>query len=276
MKLREETSNLYRLIGMMLLFVLAITTQASFAGETASGADFERQFGDKKVNSQKWRRSTENRIQDLLDKQAITEVIYHLGRSLDRMDRGLMRSTYWPDAIEEHQDPEFPVFFTDAETNPAPGTYNDFPCRAMGGFANLSATQHRISNIVIELIDENKANAESYVVAHHVVGKKEKAREIAMYGRMLFNFEKRGDEWRIKRRLTVFDWFSDVPASGHFTDDYMDKFKGTRDTNQDGISGEWIDGSNTGRNDPSYDFLSLPSDADPFPGKGSCVFPIKK
>jgi hypothetical protein len=56
----------------------------------------------------------------------------------------------------------------------------------------------------------------------------------------------------------------------------MDKFKGTRDTNQDGKSGEFHDGSDTGRDDPSYQFLNLPSDADPMPGKGACDFPIKK
>lgn len=261
---------------MILLSFMAIVTQPSFAGETAAGAGFERQFSDEKTDSQKWRRTTENRIQDLLDKQAITDVINHLMRSLDRMDRGLMRSVYWPEAIEQHQDPEFPVFFTDAETNPAPGVYNSFACQAMAGFSTLRATQHRVSNIIIDLVDETHANAESYVWAFHLVGEEDKAREVTLYGRMMFNFEKRGDEWRVLQRYTVFDWFTDVPATGHFAKGYMDKFKGTRDTNQDGISGEWHDGSDTGRNDPSYQFLSLPSDADPFPGKNGCTFPIKK
>lgn len=84
MKIMQETTNLCRTIGAMLLFVLAITSQPSFAGETASGAVFERQFSDKKLDAQNWRRSTENRIHNLLDKQAITESIYHLDLSLDR------------------------------------------------------------------------------------------------------------------------------------------------------------------------------------------------
>ena len=276
MKMLRKKSSLYHSLVMMMLCVTAITAQFSFAGETASGAGFERKFSDERMDSQQWRRSTENRIQDLLDKEAIRDVINHLMRSLDRMDRGLMRSVYWPEAIEEHQDPEFPVFFSDAKKNPPPATYNEFPCQAMGGFATLRATQHRVSNVIIDLIDENSANAESYVWAFHLVGEGEKAREVTLYGRMLFNFEKRGDEWRVLRRHTIFDWFTNVPASGKFADGYMDKFKGTRDTNQDGKSGEWHDGSDTGRNDPSYDFLNLPSEADPMPGKGSCNFPLMK
>lgn len=275
MNILNKIPRLHRSVATMLLCVMAIATQPSFAGETANGAGFDRQLKDQKMDSQQWRRSTENRIQDMLDKQAITEVIYHLGRSLDRMDRGLMRSTYWEDAIEEHQDPEFPVFFSDAEKNPAPSTYNSFACQAMAGFSTLRTTQHRISNILIDLVDENHAKVESYVWAFHLVGEEDKAREVTLYGRMLFEFEKRGDEWRIKRRLTVFDWFTNVHATGHFADGYMDKFKGGRDRNQDGKSSEWHDGTDIGGNDPSYDFLSLPSEPDPFPDKNGCSFPIK-
>ena len=276
MNILMASSKLLRLGTLLTLCFMALASQPSFAGETANGAGFDRTFNDKETKSEQWRRSTENRIQDLLDKDAIKDVIYHMMRSLDRMDRGLMRSTYWPEAIEEHQDPEFPVFFSDAKTNPAPATYNSFACKAMQGFATLRATQHRVSNILIDLKDQNSANVESYVWAFHLVGEGDEAKEVTLYGRMMFNFEKRGDEWRILRRLTVFDWFTKVPATGKFADGYMDKFKGTRDTNQDGRSGEFHDGSDTRRNDPSYQFLNLPSDADPMPGKGACKFPITK
>lgn len=276
MNIIQKLPNLTRTLTILFLCLAVMATHQSFAGETAKGAGFDRTFSDKETLSKTWRRSTENRIQDLLDKEAIRDVINHLGRSLDRMDRGLMRSTYWPEAIEEHQDPEFPVFFTDANKSPAPATYNFFACQAMAGFATLRTTQHRISNVIIDLVDENSANVESYVWAFHLVGEQDKAREVTLFGRMMFNFEKRNDEWRILRRLTVFDWFTNVPATGNFADGYMDKFKGTRDTNQDGKSGEFHDGTDTGRDDPSYQFLNLPTDADPMPGTGACHFPIKK
>lgn len=263
-----------KIVAILFIFASIFASQFTLAGVESSQAGFERQFTDKTTQGKEWRRSTENRIQDLLDKEAIREVIYHLVRSLDRMDRGLMRSTYWPEAIEEHQDPEFPVFFTDAKSNPAPATYNNFACQAMKGFSTLRTTQHRVSNIIIDLKDENTANAESYVWAFHLVGEGDEAHEVTLFGRMLFNFEKRGDEWRILKRLTVFDWFTKVPATGHFAEGYKDKFKGSRDTNQDGKSSEWHDGSDLGRNDPSYDFLSLPSDPDPQAASKFCQFPL--
>lgn len=37
----------------------------------------------------------QNKLQIMLDKQDITEVIYRHARSLDRMDAELMKSTYW-------------------------------------------------------------------------------------------------------------------------------------------------------------------------------------
>lgn len=276
MKLKTKKTKLHRLFGLMLLSASAISMPYALAGETANGSGIERSAAVEHVASANWQKSAESRIQDLLDKEAIRDVINHLMRSLDRMDRGLMRSVYWPEAIEEHQDPEFPVFFSDEKNNPAPATYNEFPCQAMKGFATLRSTQHRVSNVIIDLVDEHSATAESYVWAFHLAGEGEKAREVTLYGRMMFKFEKRGDEWRVLRRHTIFDWFTNVLASGKFAEGYMDKFKGTRDTNQDGRSGEWHDGSDTGRNDPSYDYLNLPSEPDPIPSKGSCNFPLKK
>jgi hypothetical protein len=237
-------------------------------------------------------------MQKLQDRQAITDVINHFARALDRMDRGLMRSTYWPDAIEEHQDPEFPVFSWNRQANPAPETYNQFACLAIGtGFAGLRATQHQMTNVTIDLHDNGTtAGAEAYVWAWHLAGdgvpdndgvvEEGEAHEVLLFGRMLFWFEKREVEkdsqqwqWRILRRLTVFDWFSDVEASGAWSRNefggYLARYKGGRDRDQDGLADEWHNGepigdpemigsnSNNGE-DPSYLFLpNLPSDPDP-------------
>lgn len=103
----------------------------------------------------------QQKLQLLLDKQDITEVIFRHARSLDRMDAELMKSTYWEDAIEDHQDPIFPDLFF----------YNDnahaFVEPAMKGFEAIKITQHRISNVLIE-VDGDTATAESYVWAYHV------------------------------------------------------------------------------------------------------------
>ena len=79
----------------------------------------------------------EHKLQGLLDKQEITEVMYKFARALDRVDGDLMKSTYWEDAVEEHQDPIFPEQF---HWN---GNAHEFVPNAMEGFKMLKATQHR-------------------------------------------------------------------------------------------------------------------------------------
>lgn len=172
----------------------------------------------------------EKRIQELLDKQEITEVIYKLARSLDRMDGELMKSTYWEDAIDEHQDPLFPVF-----------RYNDnahaFVPIAMKGFETLKYTQHRFSNILIEIEGET-AKAETYVYAYHVHEENGIDKEGILGGRCLFEFSKRNHEWKISYRLTLFDWNQNLNATAIWGEEYEDKYRGFRD-----------------KTDPSYQFI---------------------
>ncbi|MGF1871557.1 nuclear transport factor 2 family protein [Photobacterium indicum] len=137
----------------------------------------------------------QQQLQQLLDKQEMTEVMYKFARALDRVDGKLMKSTYWEDAIEEHQDPIFPDLFF----------YNDnahaFVEPAMEGFRALKTTQHRISNPLIE-IDGDTATAECYV-------------------------------WKIKHRSTVFDWNQNQDATAIWAESYSDKYRGKRDKNDD-------------------------------------------
>jgi len=165
--------------------------------------------------------TTEEKIQALWDKQEISEVINKFARSLDRMDGELMKACYWEDATEEHQDPIYPDLFQ----------WNDkawpFVPIAMKGFENLKVTQHRISNILIEL-DGDKATAEAYVWAYHIHEEDGVDKEGVLYGRHNFRFEKRNDEWRIKHRSTIFDWNANQDASAVWGEGYADKLKGKR------------------------------------------------
>lgn len=177
-------------------------------------------------------KTTEEKVLELWDKQAISEVIIKFARALDRMDGDLMKSTYWPDAIEEHQDPIYPDLFH----------WNDnahtFVPIAMKGFEALETSQHRISNILIEL-DGDTAKAEAYVYAYHVA-KDEKGvdHEGILGGRHLFNFVKKGDTWKIQHRNTIFDWNRNNKASAVWSEKFEDKYRGQRD-----------------KSDASYDYL---------------------
>lgn len=44
----------------------------------------------------------DNRLEILLDKQAITEVLHRSCRGMDRLDMDLIESVYWPDSEDLH------------------------------------------------------------------------------------------------------------------------------------------------------------------------------
>ncbi|MFA8436908.1 MAG: nuclear transport factor 2 family protein [Marinifilaceae bacterium] len=159
------------------------------------------------------------KLQQVWDRQEIEQLMYRHARSLDRMDAELMKSTYWPEGIEEHQDPIYPELFH----------WNDnawkFVPEAMKGFENLKITQHRISNILIEL-DGDKATAETYVWAYHVhTDENGVDHEGILGGRHHFRLEKRNDEWRIMHRSTVFDWNQNQKATAVWSDKFNDKYR---------------------------------------------------
>jgi len=159
------------------------------------------------------------KLQQVWDRQEIEQLMYRHARSLDRMDAELMKSTYWSEGIEEHQDPIYPEHFF----------WNDnawkFVPEAMKGFTNLKITQHRISNILIEL-DGDKAAAETYVWAYHVhTDENGVDHEGILGGRHHFKLEKRNDEWRIMHRSTIFDWNQNQKATAVWSDKFDEKYR---------------------------------------------------
>ncbi len=80
--------------------------------------------------------------------------------------------------------------------------------------AKFAATQHRLSNVTIE-IDGDAALVESYVLAYHVVvdGEGDGRTMITFNGRYIDRFESRDDVWRIARRTLRMDW-SDISPMG--------------------------------------------------------------
>jgi 3-phenylpropionate/cinnamic acid dioxygenase small subunit len=168
------------------------------------------------------------KLQQVWDRQEIEQLMYRHARSLDRMDAELMKSTYWPEGIEEHQDPIYPELFH----------WNDnawkFIPEAMKGFKKLKVTQHRISNVLIELKGDNKATAETYVLAYHVhTDENGVDHEGILGGRHFFDLEKRGDEWRIMHRVTAFDWNQNQKASAVWSEKFDNKYKAKRDKTDD-------------------------------------------
>lgn len=161
------------------------------------------------------------RVQALLDKQAIHEVLCRYCRALDRCDIEMMRGVYWEDAHDAHG-----VFEGNAQA---------FATFIIQGIQDwFEQATHAISNVLIEL-DGNLAWSESFLFSYCRVGNtREKveavfgpeyaarqvygagapaAHDFVMGGRYVDKMEKRGEEWRILRRTVVLDWSQNFPST---------------------------------------------------------------
>ena len=94
------------------------------------------------------------RLQRLLDKDDCTELVHKLARAIDRCDAGLVETVFHPDATDDHGGYK--------------GSARDFVPWVMEVLAGMRRTQHIIGNVLIE-IDGDRAQGESYFIAHHVL-----------------------------------------------------------------------------------------------------------
>jgi hypothetical protein len=133
-----------------------------------------------------------NEVQRLLDKQAIIEVLYRYARGVDRSDRSVLETVYWPDAMDDH------IVFRGS---------GDALLDYLASAVSAMRTAHRISNVLIEFETTAIAHCESYVWAYHNMPVDAAREDVVFGGRYLDRFEKRGPEWRIAHRQLVMDYF---------------------------------------------------------------------
>lgn len=136
----------------------------------------------------------DKRVSDLIDKQEIVDALMRYTRGIDRVDLELIESAFHPDAIDNH--------------GPVKGSVRDLIAHAQKVFPTFHVSQHRISNIQIELHGD-KANVESYLLAIHVIN--EPAVEELVFGRYIDLFERRNSEWKIANRMVVIDYSTTTP-----------------------------------------------------------------
>ena len=105
---------------------------------------------------------------------------------VDRLDPDVMKSAYWPEAIDEH--------------GSFVGNGHEFVEYCMTAHLKWAWTMHSIYNHQIELDDDGThATGQIYNVTH--LGRADSADIDVWYGRYLDQYEKRGDEWRILHRV---------------------------------------------------------------------------
>lgn len=166
----------------------------------------------------------EKLLTELLDKQAISDVIMTYARAIDRLDEAMLRSVFHPDSQHAHgfvgpsSDPSLPS---------KPGAPLDFVAYAFDVLNTHTRTHHQLGNIFIEL-DGEDAYAESYFTAYHRMRPKgdpaaapnawDTEMDFWVGGRYLDRFQKREGVWKISHRTGLTDWMRTEPPAcqGYF------------------------------------------------------------
>jgi hypothetical protein len=139
------------------------------------------------------------RLQALLDKQAIREVVYRYCRGIDRYDLELVRSCYHPGATDDHGSFSGPV--------------DEFLLWVDRLLSRYTLTMHLVGNVLIELDESgDTAACETYGVSLHKSDDPKPYMNLATGFRYLDRFERRDDEWRIAERTAVGEWSLRIPA----------------------------------------------------------------
>jgi hypothetical protein len=149
-------------------------------------------------------------IQQLLDKQAISEALYRRARAGDRADAKLAHTCYHPGATERHG--EFDGLAADfidkvSFTRPRPGS----PIKGMF---------HFLSNILVDFTDDDNAFVESYHVAWVQMTD---GNDAVIGGRYFDRFGRREGRWAITHRDVIFDWSRVEPETAKFWDKHPAK-----------------------------------------------------
>jgi hypothetical protein len=148
--------------------------------------------------------TVDRQLRELLDKQAITEVIYRYARSMDRLDRDLGRSVFWPEATADYHQQMYQ------------GTGYGFIDMVMEAHPNYTAHSHQLGNILIT-VDGDTATSETYGdVTLRRLDEEGRCIDSRNLGRYVDRWERRGGEWRIIERTYLHDFDQSGTSAGDF------------------------------------------------------------
>lgn len=137
------------------------------------------------------------RVQSVVDKSEIADILYALGRGLDRLDEALLRSVFHPDAT------------VDLGPGVFQGTSAEYIAWILAVLGQTRETHHMIGNVYATL-EHDVAFVESYVHGHHRLDKPTGREDVFIGGRFLDRFERRPSGvlgvWKIVHHKQIVDW----------------------------------------------------------------------
>lgn len=129
-------------------------------------------------------------IAGLIDKQSLYENMALYCRGMDRKDLEVMKSTFWPEATDDHG-----AFVGSAFE------FCEWSCENQKTGRHRS--HHYITNVLIDL-DGDTARRETAVI--YVMVRPDEDRIELMGGRYRDVCERRSGEWKVLRRVVIFDY----------------------------------------------------------------------
>ncbi|SDK35589.1 SnoaL-like domain-containing protein [Nocardioides sp. YR527] len=132
-----------------------------------------------------------SRIEDRFE---IQDVLFRYARAVDRLDYDAIAACYFDDAIDVHG----------GYTGDAAGLVEDIRQR----HRTIDSSQHFISNVLIDFVDDDTAGVESYCLCflrqQPAPGAAEQDLAVIRC-RYVDRFERRDGRWAIADRVVVFD-----------------------------------------------------------------------
>ncbi|MGW4336516.1 nuclear transport factor 2 family protein [Rhodococcus koreensis] len=170
-------------------------------------------------------REAASALQRILDRQDIHDVLCRYARGVDRGDWELVRSTYHPDAYDDHVDYQ--------------GNIEGLLEWLDDRFAGVDNSMHFLGNSLVEQTAADYASVETYFVSSRLIPPTGAAAAHTSagdalcrqaWGRYLDRFERRDGVWRVAYRRVVIDArFAAVAIDGIRTDGPYWGLRDTRD-----------------------------------------------
>jgi len=146
--------------------------------------------------------ASEAKLKEIFAKDAIRDCLNRYSRAIDRRDFGLLKTVFWPEAIDEHGAFNGPV--------------SEFWAWAAERTVTWDRTMHSLGQIIID-VRGDEAGVETYFTAYHKKPKPDGSWfDEFVAGRYIDRMSCRGGEWRIQHRIVAYDWFRHLADSTEF------------------------------------------------------------
>ena len=154
-------------------------------------------------------------LQQLIDRAAIQDLMARYARGVDRRDWALVRSTFHPDAHDDHGEYK--------------GGVDGFIAWVSRRHENVVQSVHFLGNCLIEFTSPDVALVETYYIARQTYGADATAArsmisggdvkpgpvEAEIWGRYIDIVVRRNGEWRTVRRIVAFEIMQAAAATSH-------------------------------------------------------------